>query len=64
MMKSVDIPQFRLQNTGLSISPFQHPDEVAEQLGAVQAQDFTAAKWSIALLILLRPEVKQCTCLA
>ena len=45
----MNIPQLRLLNTGLSSHPFQSPDEVVTHLGAVQAQDFAAAKWSVGL---------------
>lgn len=48
-MKASDIPQFRLRNTGLSTSPFKSPAAVVAHLGAVQAQDFAAAKWAIGL---------------
>src|SRR3990172_5913261 len=48
-MKALDIPQIRLRNTGLSTSPFKSPDAVVAHLGAVQAQDFAAAKWAVGL---------------
>ena len=38
-----------MQNTGLSNSPFKSPAEVVQHLGAVQSQDFAAAKWSLGL---------------
>jgi Winged helix DNA-binding domain len=49
MTTEIDLPHFRLLNTGLASSPFQSPDEVVTHLGAVQAQDFAAAKWSVGL---------------
>jgi Winged helix DNA-binding domain len=49
MTTEIDLPHFRLLNTGLTSSPFQSPDEVVTHLGAVQAQDFSAAKWSVGL---------------
>ncbi len=48
-MKFSEIPTLRLQNTGLSNSPFKNPADVVEHLGAVQAQDFAAAKWTVGL---------------
>ena len=48
-MIAQEIPKLRLLNTGLISSPFQSPDEVVSHLGAVQAQDFAAAKWSVGL---------------
>jgi hypothetical protein len=39
----------RLFNTGLAPSSFKSPAEVVEHLGAVQAQDYAAAKWSVGL---------------
>jgi len=39
----------RLSNQRLSRRPCQRADEVVDALGAVQAQDFPAAKWSLAL---------------
>ena len=43
----MNIAQLRLLNTGLSSHLFRCPDEVVSHLGAVQAQDFAAAKWSV-----------------
>ncbi len=43
----MNIALLRLLNTGLSSHPFRSPDEVVSHLGAVQAQDFAAAKWSV-----------------
>jgi hypothetical protein len=48
-MKASEIPQFRLNSTGLSSSSFNSPAAVVEHLGAVQSQDFAAAKWSVGL---------------
>jgi hypothetical protein len=48
-MKASEIPQLRLHNTGLSSSCFNSPDAVVEHLGAVQSQDFVAAKWAVGL---------------
>ena len=48
-MKALDILQLRLCNTGLSTSPFDSPEAVTAHLGAVQAQDFSAAKWAVGL---------------
>ncbi len=46
-----DILMTRLYNTGLTVSRFRSPAEVARHLGAVQAQDFPMAKWSIGLRV-------------
>jgi hypothetical protein len=48
-MKALDIVHLRLMNTGLGTSPFKSPEAVVEHLGAVQAQDFAAAKWAVGL---------------
>lgn len=50
-MNSSEILNLRLSNSGLSHSPFQSPTDAVTRLGAVQAQDFTAAKWSLGLRI-------------
>jgi hypothetical protein len=39
----------RLQQQGLSQPGFERPEEVVGWLGAVQAQDYAAAKWGVAL---------------
>lgn len=46
-MNTSDILKLRLFNTGLSISPFRNAVEAVSHLGAVQAQEFSAAKWSL-----------------
>src|SRR5665647_1571824 len=48
-MKDLDILHLRLRNTGLSASPFKIPEDVVAHLGAVQAQDFAAAKWAFGM---------------
>ena len=48
-MNSLDILHFRLQNTGLSASTFKSSEDVVAHLGAVQAQDFAAAKWAVGM---------------
>jgi hypothetical protein len=50
-MKPSDILKLRLSNTGLTTSPFKNVAEAVSHLGAVQAQDFSAAKWGIGLRI-------------
>ena len=50
-MNTSDILKLRLFNSGLSISPFQNAVDAVSHLGAVQAQDFSAAKWSLGLRI-------------
>jgi hypothetical protein len=48
-MKGLDILYLRLKNTGLSASPFKRPEDVVANLGAIQAQDFAAAKWAVGI---------------
>jgi hypothetical protein len=48
-MASSDIVTLRLHNQHLSNPTFKSPAEVVEYLGAVQAQDYAAAKWSVGL---------------
>ena len=50
-MHSFDLVHQRLANQRLSTAPFQHPAEVVDWLGAVQAQDFAGAKWALGLRI-------------
>lgn len=50
----MDLPEvlsLRLHNTGLSHSPFKNAADAVSYLGAVQAQDFSAAKWALGLRI-------------
>jgi len=44
-----DVVSQRLDNHKLSSSEFKKPVDVVRWLGAVQAQDFNAAKWALAL---------------
>ena len=46
-MKGLDIQRRRMGNSGLTGSPSDAPDEVVHRLGAMQAQDYGPAKWSI-----------------
>ena len=46
-MKNLDIAQQRLKNQRLSSPDFKKPAEVVHWLGAVQAQDYYAAKWAL-----------------
>ena len=48
-MKLTDIANLRLQNQGISRGTFEKPAEVVNWLGAVQAQDYYGAKWSLGL---------------
>jgi winged helix DNA-binding protein len=48
-MDNSDQFQQRLHNQKLSSSDFKKPADVVRWLGAVQAQDFEAAKWALAL---------------
>jgi len=50
-MNASEILELRLHNTGLSHSQFQSPADAVSHLGAVQAQDFAAAKWALGLRI-------------
>ena len=50
-MTPQDISRLRLCNTGLTGSPFVSPAEAVSHSGAVQAQDFSAAAWSLGLRI-------------
>jgi hypothetical protein len=45
----MDILRLRLRNTGLNVSPFKSSEDVVAHLGAVQAQDFAAAKWAVGM---------------
>lgn len=45
----MDIPRLRLRNQHLSHPTFKNASEVVRWLGAVQAQDYAAAKWSLGL---------------
>src|SRR5262245_9463329 len=48
-MKNVDIAHHRLLNQSISHALFEEPTDVVEWLVAVQAQDFSAAKWALGL---------------
>lgn len=48
-MKTSGISQLRLRSTGLNSLPSNSPAAVVEHLGAVQSQDFAAAKWAVGL---------------
>ena len=50
-MDTPEILRMRLQNTGLSRSSFKNAVEAVSHLGAVQSQDFAAAKWALGLRI-------------
>jgi hypothetical protein len=45
----LDIPLTRLKNQQLASPTFEKPEDVISWFGAIQAQDFPAAKWAIAL---------------
>src|SRR5689334_17027911 len=49
LMSAFDIPQQRLHNQHLSQAGFTQPADVVGWLGAVQAQDYAAAKWALGL---------------
>jgi hypothetical protein len=50
-MNTSETPRLRLYNSGLSQSPFENPVDAVSHLGAVHAQDFTAAQWGLGLRI-------------
>ncbi len=48
-MNLKDIVQLRLSNQRITENLFERPEEVVSWFGAIQAQDYSAAKWAIAL---------------
>lgn len=48
-MLPFDIPSLRLNSQRISHSSFTRPEEIVAWMGAVQAQDFAAAKWALGL---------------
>src|SRR6266566_9919737 len=48
-MRPGDIAHQRLYNQHIAEPTFEHPKDVVEWLGAVQAQDYAAALWAIGL---------------
>lgn len=50
-MDSAEILRLRLQNTGLCDSRFDTAAQAVSHLGAVQSQDFAAAKWALGLRV-------------
>jgi Winged helix DNA-binding domain len=48
-MTGMEIAQQRLRNQHISQQTFAKPSDVVEWLGAVQAQDYAAAKWALGL---------------
>src|SRR5678816_659897 len=48
-MNTSDVLRQRLHNQKLSSSEIENPADVVRWLGAVQAQDYGAAKWALAL---------------
>ena len=49
MMTTLDILHGRLHNHHIGGTPFEKPADVVQWLGAVQAQDYGAAKWALGL---------------
>src|SRR5437660_7309372 len=49
MMTNLDIAHRRLHNQRIAGAPFEKPVDVVTWLGAVQAQDYAAAKWALGL---------------
>lgn len=50
-MNASDILRLRLHNTGLAHSQFKSADDAVSHLGALQAQDYSAAKWALGLRV-------------
>src|ERR1700738_3133096 len=48
-MTALHVPHQRLLNQGIATTPFATPAEVVAWLGALQAQDYPGAKWSVGL---------------
>src|SRR5579872_3582114 len=48
-MTHLDIAHQRLHNQHITRPTFENPVEVVQWLGAVQAQDYAAAKWALGL---------------
>src|SRR6266478_2229313 len=48
-MTNLDIAHQRLHNQLITRRTFEKPGDVVEWLGAVQAQDYAAAKWAVGL---------------
>ncbi len=48
-MTNLDIAHQRLHNQLITQRTFEKPGDVVEWLGAVQAQDYAAAKWAVGL---------------
>lgn len=48
-MTDLDIAQQRLHNQHISRQTFAKPGDIVQWLGAVQAQDYAAAKWALGL---------------
>lgn len=48
-MANLDIAHLRLHNQLISNKMFEKPGDVVQWLGAVQAQDYAAAKWAVGL---------------
>lgn len=48
-MTPAQILQLRLYNQQIAATKFKKPEDVVGWLGAVQAQDFAGAKWSVGL---------------
>jgi len=48
-MANLNIPLLRLYNQNLTFQSFTKPQEVVSWFGAIQSQDFAAAKWALAI---------------
>lgn len=61
-MKIQDILRLRLANQQIAVNNFETPSDVVFWLGALQAQDYPGAKWSIGLRLkkMLRKACGKC----
>jgi len=48
-MTNLDIAHQRLHNQLISQRKFEKPEDIVRWLGAVQSQDYAAAKWAVGL---------------
>ena len=48
-MNLEDVTRLRMRNQRWCESSFEHPDDVVSWFGAMQAQDYSAAKWAVSL---------------
>ena len=63
VMITQDIAQYRLSHQQIAKTKFKAPSQVVSWLGALQAQDYAGAKWSIGLRLpdATEPDIEQAT---